>query len=82
MNTKLTLNIDKKTIDKAKYYASSQHISLSKLIEQYLKSLSSNSHEEFIVAPITKELGNIIKNKTKINYKNAIEDFLISKYIK
>lgn len=82
MNTKLTLNIDKSIINKAKTYASTQHISLSKIVEEYLKSLSSSSKEEFIIAPITKELGSIIKKKTKIDYKNSVEDYLISKYIK
>ncbi len=82
MNTKLTLNIDKNIINKAKSYALTQHISLSKLIEEYLKSLSSNTREEFFAAPITKELSSIIKNKTKINYKNTIEDYLISRHIK
>lgn len=82
MNTKLTLNIDKSIINKAKTYASTQHISLSKLVEEYLKSLSSSSKEEFIIAPITKELGGIIKKKSKIDYKNTVEDYLITKHIK
>ncbi len=82
MNTKLTLNIDKNVIDKAKTYASSQNISLSKLVEEYLKSLSSGSREETLLAPITKELGNIVKAKTKINYRNAVEDYLIGRRIK
>ena len=82
MNTKLTLNIDKNIINKAKSYASTQHISLSKLVEEYLRSLSSSSKDEFVVAPITKELSSIVKNKTKINYKNTVEDYLISKHIK
>ena len=77
MNTKLTLNIDKNIINKAKNYASNQHVSLSKLVEEYFKSLSSSSKDELVVTPITKELSNIIKNKTKINYKNSVEDYLI-----
>jgi hypothetical protein len=82
MNTKLTLNIDKSIINRAKTYASTQHISLSRLVEEYLKSLSSRSNESIYIAPITKELGKIVKNKTKINYKNIIEDYLISKHVK
>ncbi|MBP7738203.1 MAG: hypothetical protein KA369_19665 [Spirochaetes bacterium] len=82
MNTKLTLNIDKNIINKAKTYASNQRISLSKLVEEYLKSLSSGSKEEFVVAPITKELSGIIKKKTKIDYKSTVEDYLITKHIK
>ena len=82
MNTKLTLNIDNNIINKAKTYAAAQHISLSKLVEEYLKSLSSRSNDPVFIAPITKELSKIIKNKTKINYKNIVEDYLIAKHIK
>jgi hypothetical protein len=82
MNTKLTLNIDKNIINKAKTYASTQHISLSRLVEEYLKSLSSRSNESIHIGPITKELSKIVKNRTKINYKNIIEDYLISKHVK
>ncbi len=82
MNTKLTLNIDKNIINKAKTYASTQRISLSKLVEEYLKSLSSGSKEEFVVAPITKELSGIIRKKAKIDYKRTVEDYLSAKYIK
>jgi hypothetical protein len=82
MNTKLTLNIDDNIINKAKTYASAQHISLSKLVEEYLKSLSFKSNKEFSIGPITKELSQIIKNKTNANYEKVIEDYLISKHIK
>jgi hypothetical protein len=82
LNTKLTLNIDKSIIDRAKMYASSKHISLSKLVEEYLKSLSGRSHEAINIAPITKELSKIVKSKTKINYKSIIEDYLINKHLK
>lgn len=45
MNTKLTLNLDKKVIEEAKNYARSNRVSLSKLIENYLDSLTKN-HEK------------------------------------
>ena len=40
MNTKLTLNLDKGVIDQAKNYAKDNSVSLSKLIENYLDSLT------------------------------------------
>jgi hypothetical protein len=82
MNTKLTLNIDKVIINKAKIYATSKKISLSKLVEEYLKSLSGKSHDTGYIAPITKELSKIVKNKTKMNSKSIIEDYLITKHIR
>jgi hypothetical protein len=82
MNTKLTLNIDKSVIKNAKIYASSRHISLSRLVEEYLRSLSSGSDNSIPVAPLTKELSTIIKNKPAIDQQEIIEDYLISKYLK
>jgi len=82
MNTKLTLSIDKSIIHKAKKYAVSRHISVSKLVEEYLKSLSSNSMDNLRIAPITKELSKIVKSRSNINYKHSIEEILIDKYIK
>lgn len=40
MNTKLTLSIDEKVIEKAKDYARAQGRSLSNIVEEYLKSIS------------------------------------------
>ena len=40
MNTKLTLSIDKATIEKAKVYAKEQGTSVSKLVENYLKMIT------------------------------------------
>ncbi len=48
MNTKLTLNLDKEIINEAKIYAKSHRVSLSKLIENYLNSLTQKSKEKSI----------------------------------
>jgi len=42
MDTKLTLKLDKEVINRAKRYAESKRISLSKLIESYLQLLTKN----------------------------------------
>lgn len=82
MNTKLTLNINKNVINTAKSYAATRRISLSKLVENYLKSISAGSSEDSTISAITKELSRIVKNKSKIDFKTIKEDYLISKYIK
>ncbi len=82
MNTKLTLSIDKTIIHKAKKYAVSRQVSLSKLVEEYLKSLSSRSQDSMNIAPITKELGRVIKSRPTINYRHALEEALIDKHVK
>lgn len=56
MNTKLTLNLDKEIINEAKIYAKSHRVSLSKLIENYLNSLTQKSKEKSIL-----EIRNILK---------------------
>jgi hypothetical protein len=43
MDTKLTLVIDKEIIDKAKIYAKNNKRSLSGLVENYLKALTSET---------------------------------------
>jgi hypothetical protein len=52
MNTKLTLNLDKNIIESAKDYAKSNHTSLSKLIENYLNSLTTKEEIERKVSPL------------------------------
>jgi len=82
MNTKLTLNINKSVIKRAKSYAATRHISLSKLVENYLKSISELSSDSKVITPLTQELSKIVKNKVNIDFKKAKEDYLISKHIK
>ena len=60
MNTKLTLNLDKEIIQEAKTYAKSQSVSLSKLIENYLNSLTINSKKKSSVSPLVESLIGII----------------------
>ncbi|QPH40626.1 DUF6364 family protein [Pedobacter endophyticus] len=60
MNTKLTLNLSKHLIDKAKIYATSHQVSLSKLIENYLNSLTSDIQQKSSVSPLVESLTGII----------------------
>lgn len=57
MTTKLTLTVEQSVIDKAKIYAASNRISLSKIVEFYLTSLSVKSKAvSFKPPPITRSL--------------------------
>ncbi|MGB4848235.1 MAG: DUF6364 family protein [Saprospiraceae bacterium] len=42
MNTRLTLSMNKRIIEKSKKYAASQNMSLSHLIESYLRSVTTS----------------------------------------
>jgi hypothetical protein len=83
MYTKLTLNIDQNVIENAKKDAKHQKRSVSKLVEEYLSSISTSTNEKIGVdslGPITKELVGIIKVKGKPDYKGLLIDALMEKH--
>ncbi|MBP6090606.1 MAG: hypothetical protein KA521_05080 [Crocinitomicaceae bacterium] len=79
MNTKLTLNLNKSVIEQAKSYAKSNHVSLSKLIENYLGSLNRNSDSSDKISPLVASLTGVIPNDS-LNEKKGYTDYLIEKY--
>lgn len=56
MDTKLTLRLDKAVIEKAKIYANSKQISLSKMIENYLQSILEKEKDEFEISPFIQSM--------------------------
>ncbi|WLD25118.1 DUF6364 family protein [Flavobacterium dauae] len=56
MNSKLTLKLNESVIERAKQYASNKKLSLSKLIENYLDSLTREQNEEFEISPFVKSI--------------------------
>jgi hypothetical protein len=79
MNTKLTLNLNKSVIEQAKSYAKSNHVSLSKLIENYLDSLNRNSKSSDEISPLVASLTGVIPSDS-LNEKREYTDYLIEKY--
>jgi hypothetical protein len=66
VETKLTLKLDQTVINTAKKYAENNNRSLSKLVEDYFKNLSSeNTHEEEYPPLIKKLTGVISVNNLK-----------------
>lgn len=63
METKLTLKLDRSVIDSAKKYAKESHKSLSRLVEDFFKSLvyENNSPEEY--PPLIEKLSGVISEK-------------------
>lgn len=80
MDSKLTLNVDKDVIEKAKEYAKSHKISLSKLIESYLTLLVNRKDKETEITPLVKSLSGVIELENDFNYKESYTDYLIEKY--
>jgi hypothetical protein len=82
MDTKLTLKLDKGVIEKAKAYAADQQVSLSKLVENYLNSLTSHppKTDEIAISPFVKSLTNGSTIPADYDYKKDYQDYLEEKY--
>jgi len=80
MDSKLTLSLDKKIIERAKKYAKKKNISLSKLIEAYLQKTSQQEKDELDISPLVKSLSGIIKLSKDFNHKKEYSDYLSEKY--
>lgn len=80
MNTKLTLNLNKDIIESAKDYAKENSVSLSKLIENYLNSLTKKQNKEVKVSPLVESLTGIIPSETKQKSNDEYYEYLNKKY--
>ena len=81
MDTKLTLKLNQEIIEKAKQYASEKKISLSRLIENYLDSLTSNKQtSDFEISPFVKSLSTGIEIPEEYDYKKDRGDYLEQKH--
>ena len=82
MNTKLTLTIEQNVIINAKKYASDKNRSLSNLIENYLKALTSeNNNNKVELTPIVKSLLGAFTEPSDFDYKKILTDRLSKKYL-
>ena len=80
MDTKLTLKLDELIIEKAKEYAKKQHTSLSKMIENYLSSITENTTEKEEITPLVKSLTSIIQLPEDYDVKKEYSSYLSEKY--
>jgi len=80
MNKKLTLNIDQEVIEKAKLYAKSNEVSLSKLIESYLSALIERKEDEIKITPLVKSLSGVINIEKNLDVKSDYTDYLVEKF--
>jgi hypothetical protein len=83
METKLTLKLNANAIERAKIYARSHKISLSKMIESYLDSITRQMEEEdkkFSITPLVGSLSGVIDLPAGFDYKKEYRDYLEKKY--
>ena len=84
MDTKITLKLNKSVIERAKKYASTKKISFSRLIENYLDSITlQDKNTELEISPFVKSIstGKIISDNTDWKeLKNHYSGYLYEKY--
>lgn len=85
MEATLTLKLDKNVIEKAKIYAAEHKYSLSFMVENYLKAVTSmekkETNEEIKISDFVRSIGidgvNLPEN---FNYKKEIQEILCEKH--
>ncbi|SDH00092.1 DUF6364 family protein [Psychroflexus sediminis] len=81
MDSKLTLKLNQSVIEKAKVYAAENKMSLSRIIEAYLQSLTSkNDTSEFDISPFVKSIATGTQLPSDIDYKNEYSNYVLEKY--
>lgn len=82
MNVKLTLSIEQTIIEGAKKYANNKGRSLSDIIENYLKAITSVENNELNeLTPIVKSLKGSFKAPKDFDYQKEIAKSLSDKYL-
>jgi hypothetical protein len=82
MDAKLTLKLNHTVIEKAKEYAKEKNTSLSRLIENYLQSITKEESEKAgsNITPLVKSLSGIINMQQVYNFKKDYASHLVKKY--
>ncbi|HBG40815.1 MAG TPA: hypothetical protein DDZ96_09875 [Porphyromonadaceae bacterium] len=80
MEAKLTLKLNEKVIKRAKAYAANRKITLSKLIENYLDSLTQEQIDKWEISPFVKSISTGKSIPEDYDYKKDYINFLDKKY--
>ena len=80
METKLTIRLKKRVIERAKDYAQNHKISLSKMVESYLESITDPKKEESEITPLVESLSGVIHLSEDFNLKQDYSNYLTDKY--
>lgn len=81
MDTKLTLKLNQAVIEKAKEYAFNKKMSLSRIVEAYLQSITSEQeNSEFEISPFVKSIATGNKIPVDLNYKEEYSNYLVKKH--
>jgi hypothetical protein len=82
MSAKLTLTVNESVVAGAKQYARENHVSLSKMVEFYFRSLSTAAAPRVDkLPPITRELTGIAEHRTNKRDKVLLAEALIKRHL-
>lgn len=76
MDSKLTLKLNESVIERAKQYASKKNLSLSRLIENYLDSLTSDQKNDFEISPFVKSISSRKSIPSVIDDRQARQQYI------
>ena len=79
MTTKLTLRLDEKMIKKAKETARSKGVSLSRIVEDYFRSLTVRKEKEAPESPVLSEISGVLSagtgtKKLRAEYRKHLQE--------
>lgn len=80
MDTKLTLKLDHDVIEQAKTFAKAKNVSLSKLIENYLRLLVEHERNSEVTTRV-KSLSGVLHLTENFSDKFEYQKHITSKYI-
>ena len=81
MESKLTLKLNSVTIDRAKRYVDEHKgLSLSRLVEKFFNSLTSEEDTKKVIPPIVSSLAGIATRAKNKDMKGEYTEYLIEKY--
>lgn len=82
METKLTLRLNDDVIERAKIYARNHKVSLSKMIENYLDSITKQKEDKegILITPLVESLSGVIDLPAEYDPKNNYREYLENKY--
>jgi hypothetical protein len=80
MTTKLTLTIEDRVIDSAKVYARSKGKSLSGIVENYLRSITTQTDPNPALSPRVAKMMGVIKLPEDFDYKKELGEAIAKKH--
>jgi hypothetical protein len=80
MNTKLTLKLNKRVIERAKRYSSKRKTSISQIVESHLNALTTDETEDLEITELVRSISGVISSDKIRNYKSDYKKYITKKY--